>query len=74
MDHMNIVESNRYTRGKFLLGTNITISSPEKITSLDRAYVLILPWNLKGEITPQLSDIWACRAKFAVPIPEGLLI
>jgi C-methyltransferase C-terminal domain len=31
---------------------------------------LILPWNLRDEITQQLADVRAWGARFVVPIPE----
>jgi hypothetical protein len=33
-------------------------------------YVIILPWNLREEITNQLSYIRNWGAHFVVPIPE----
>ena len=33
-------------------------------------YVLILPWNLKDEITQQASYIANWGGRFVVPIPE----
>ena len=64
------VDRNPYKQGKYLGGTHIPIFPPEKITETKPDYVLILPWNLKDEITAQLSYIREWGARFVVPIPE----
>jgi hypothetical protein len=33
-------------------------------------YVMILPWNLKDEITAQLEYITQWNGKFVIPIPK----
>jgi SAM-dependent methyltransferase len=64
------VDRNPYKHGKFLPGTHIPIFPPEKIAETKPDYVLILPWNLKDEITTQLAYIRDWGGKFVVPIPE----
>lgn len=64
------VDRNPYKHGKYLPGTHIPIFPPEKIAETKPDYVLILPWNLKDEITSQLAYIRGWGAKFVVPIPE----
>jgi 2-polyprenyl-3-methyl-5-hydroxy-6-metoxy-1,4-benzoquinol methylase len=59
-----------HKQGKFLPGTHIPIYSPDKIAETKPDYVLILPWNLKEEITQQLSNVREWGGKFVVPIPE----
>src|SRR5271155_1728838 len=68
------VDRNPYKQGKFLPGTRIPILAPEKIKETRPDYVLILPWNLKDEITAQLAYIRGWGAKFVVPIPEVSVI
>jgi SAM-dependent methyltransferase len=64
------VDRNPYKQGKYLPGTHIPILPPEKIAETKPDYVLILPWNLKDEITNQLAYIRSWGARFVVPIPE----
>jgi methylation protein EvaC len=64
------VDRNPYKQGKYLPGTHIPIFPPEKIAETKPDYVLILPWNLKDEITAQLAYIRGWGARFVVPIPE----
>jgi SAM-dependent methyltransferase len=68
------VDRNPYKQGKYLPGTHIPIFPPEKIAETKPDYVLILPWNLKDEITAQLAYIRDWDAKFVVPIPEVSVI
>jgi SAM-dependent methyltransferase len=68
------VDRNPYKQGKFLPGTHIPIFAPEKIAETKPDYVLILPWNLKDEITGQLSHCRSWGAKFVVPVPEVSVI
>jgi SAM-dependent methyltransferase len=64
------VDRNPYKQGRYLPGTHIPIFPPDKIAETRPDYVLILPWNLKDEITAQLAYIRDWGARFVVPIPE----
>jgi hypothetical protein len=64
------VDRNPYKHFKYLPGTHIPIFPPERIRETRPDYVLILPWNLKDEITAQLSYIREWGGRFVVPIPE----
>ncbi len=64
------VDRNPFKHGKFLPGTQIPIFAPEHIAATQPDYVLILPWNLKDEISAQLQYIRAWGGRCVVPIPE----
>lgn len=64
-----VVDRNPYKHGKFLPGTHIPVFAPEKIDEERPDYVLILPWNLREEITAQLAHIREWGGQFVVPIP-----
>ena len=64
------VDRNPYKHGKFLPGTHIPIFPPERIRQTKPDYVLILPWNLRDEITTQLAYVREWGAKFVIPIPD----
>lgn len=64
------VDRNPYKQGRFLPGSHIPISHPDRIAETRPDYVLILPWNLKNEITQQLRFIREWGGKFVVPIPK----
>ena len=64
------VDRSPHKQGRFLPGTRIPIYSPERIRETMPDYVLILPWNLKGEIMDQMQYIRDWGGRFVVPIPE----
>lgn len=64
------VDANPYKQGKFTPGTRIPILAPPAIREARPDYVLILPWNLKDEISQQAAYIREWGGKFVVPIPE----
>jgi C-methyltransferase-like protein/putative zinc binding protein/methyltransferase family protein len=64
------VDRNPYKQTRLLPGTRIPIRAPEEIARTRPDYVLILPWNLRTEITEQLAEIRAWGGKFVVPIPR----
>ena len=56
-------------RGKFLPGTHIPIYPPERLAQTKPDYVLVLPWNLREELTRQLDYVkeWGGRLIFPIP-------
>jgi hypothetical protein len=48
----------------------IPIFHPDKLKEARPDYVLILPWNLKDEITRQVAYVREWGGRFVVPIPE----
>jgi SAM-dependent methyltransferase len=64
------VDRNPYKQGKFLPGTHIPIYEPDRIKETRPDYVLILPWNLREEITRQVAFIRDWGGRFVTPIPN----
>jgi SAM-dependent methyltransferase len=64
------VDRSPHKQGKFLPGTHIPVFGPDKIRETKPDYVLILPWNIQGEIMQQMAHIRDWGGKFAVAIPE----
>jgi len=64
------VDRNPGKHGKYTPGTHIPIHPPDKIFETQPDYVLILPWNLRSEITKQMEAIRSWGGQFIVPIPE----
>lgn len=64
------VDANPYKQGKFTPGTRIPILPPDAIRDARPDYVLILPWNLKDEISRAAAYIGEWGGRFVVPIPE----
>jgi 2-polyprenyl-3-methyl-5-hydroxy-6-metoxy-1,4-benzoquinol methylase len=64
------VDANPYKQGKFTPGTRIPILAPQAIREARPDFVLILPWNLKDEISRAAAYISEWGGRFVVPIPE----
>jgi len=64
------VDRSPHKQGKYTPGTHIPILSPDRIRETKPDYVLILPWNLKDEISQQMAYIREWGGKFVIPIPE----
>lgn len=65
-----VVDANPHKQGKYLPGSHIQVCKEEKIILDKPDFILILPWNLKEEISKQLSYVKDFGAKFVVPIPK----
>lgn len=64
------VDRSPHKQGQYLPGVRIPILAPEAIEETRPDYVLILPWNLKDEITEQMKAIRAWGGQFVVAIPS----
>jgi hypothetical protein len=64
------VDRSPHKQKLLLPGTRIPIHAPEAIEIARPDYVLILPWNLREEITHKLSFIRDWNGRFVVPIPS----
>ncbi|RYD17785.1 MAG: class I SAM-dependent methyltransferase [Verrucomicrobiaceae bacterium] len=65
-----VVDKSHYKQDHYMPGVRIPIHAPEKIFETKPDYVLILPWNLKKEISGEMAKISEWGGKFVVPIPE----
>ncbi len=66
------VDRNPYKHGRYTPGTRIPVLAPERIAADRPDYVLVLPWNLRAELTEQLSYVreWGGRLVFPIPTLE----
>ena len=65
-----VVDRNKYKHGRFCPGVHVPVRPVEDLWAARPDYVLILPWNLRDEITAQLEGIREWGGQFIVPIPE----
>jgi len=63
------VDRSPVKQGQFLPGTHIPIHAPERLAETKPDYVLVLPWNLREEISQQLAYIRTWGGKLVFPIP-----
>jgi hypothetical protein len=64
------VDLSPHKQGRYTPGTRIPILHPARILETRPDYVLILPWNLKDEITRQMSAVRDWGGRFVIPIPR----
>ena len=63
------VDRSPHKQNMLLPGSRIPVRAPEAIEAAKPDYVLILPWNLREEITAQMSVVRRWGGQFVVPIP-----
>ena len=69
-----VVDASPHKRGKFLPGSHIPVVAESEIRSVKPDFVLILPWNIREEITQQLNYIREWGGNFLLSIPEPIVI
>jgi hypothetical protein len=57
-------------QGKYMPGSRIPIVAPHMLKSLKPEWVVILPWNIKDEVTDSMSYAKSWGANFSVFFPE----
>lgn len=66
-----VVDASPYKQNKFLPGSHIPVFGKDKISEYKPDIVIILPWNLKNEISSQLNYIREWGGRFVIFIPEN---
>jgi len=64
------VDRNPYKHGLYTPGVRVPIHPPERIAADRPDYVLVLPWNLRAEITEQLACVGEWGGRLVFPIPR----
>jgi hypothetical protein len=64
------VDRSPHKQGRYLPGTRIPIHAPERILETRPDYVLVLPWNLKEEVTEQMAAVRSWGGRFVVAVPR----
>jgi hypothetical protein len=64
-----VADRNPHKQRKLLPGTHIPVVSPAQLMESKPDYVLILPWNLRDEITHQLAAVKTWGGRFVTPVP-----
>lgn len=57
-------------QGKYMPGSHIPILPPSVIDEMRPDMIVILPWNIAGEVKTQLAHTKAWGAKFVTAVPE----
>jgi SAM-dependent methyltransferase len=64
-----VADRNPHKQSKILPGTHIPVVTPGDLMRARPDYVLILPWNIQGEIRRQLAGIAEWGGRFVIPVP-----
>lgn len=65
-----VVDLNPAKQGQFMPGSRVAIVAEDRLRSERPDYVLILPWNLKTEVTAQLDYIREWGGQFVCAVPR----
>ena len=65
-----VADANPHKQNKWLPASHIPVVNESYLKTNRPDYVIILPWNLKAEITEQLSYIREWGGRFIIPIPQ----
>jgi hypothetical protein len=65
-----VVDRNPAKQNKFLPGSRIPVVNENMIQECKPDYILILPWNLKTELTEQLKYIREWGGQFVTAVPK----
>jgi len=65
-----VVDASPHKQGLFLPASHIPVVKEDMLRKTKPDFIIILPWNLKAEITEQLKYVktWGCG--FVIPIPK----
>lgn len=65
-----VVDRSPHKQGLFLPGSHLPVVPEERLRQTRPDIILILPWNLRGEIAEQLAYAREWGARFAVAVPR----
>ncbi len=65
-----VADASPYKQDKFLPGVHIPVTDEGRIRKTRPDFVLVLPWNLREEISNQLAYIRNWGGRFVVPVPK----
>jgi SAM-dependent methyltransferase len=65
-----VMDASPYKQNKLLPGSRIPVWHPDKVRETKPDYIVIFPWNLKNEISDQLSFIKSWGGQFVTAIPS----
>lgn len=65
-----VVDKNPAKQGKYMPGSRIPIVSPEALAKSRPDYLVILPWNIAGEVRQQNAALAKLGTQFATAVPK----
>ena len=65
-----VVDANPHKQNKYLPASHIPVVNEDYLKNNQPDYIIILPWNLRDELTKQLFYIKDWNGKFVIPVPQ----
>ena len=65
-----VADASPHKQGLFLPGSHIPVVSEKDLRAVEPDFVVILPWNLREEITQQLAYVRRWGGRFITCVPE----
>jgi SAM-dependent methyltransferase len=65
-----VADASPHKRGRYLPGSRIPVVAEDILRTARPDFVLVLPWNLRAEITAQLDYIRGWGGRFVTAVPE----
>lgn len=65
-----VVDASPHKQGRYLPGSRIAVVTESRLRIEQPEFVLVLPWNLKHEITEQLTYIREWGGRFVSAVPQ----
>jgi len=65
-----VVDRNPAKQDKFMPGSRIPIASEARLREAKPDYVVLLPWNLRTELRPQLDYVYGWGGKLVTAVPQ----
>lgn len=65
-----VADASPHKQGRFLPGSRIPVVAPSMIDETKPDYIVIFPWNIRGEVESQLAHARGWGAKFVTAVPE----
>lgn len=64
-----VCDAAKAKQGQYMPGSHIPILAPEQLAKMKPDFVLILPWNIAGEVIEQLAPLREIGTRFVTAVP-----
>ena len=69
-----VADASPHKQGRFLPGSRIPVVAPSVIDSEKPDYIVVLPWNIRDEVTTHLSYARSWGAQFVTAVPQLTIV